>query len=342
MQLNPERSIAFQLLEWFKDHGRTLPWRETNNPYFIWISEVILQQTRIEQGISYFYKFIERFPDVYSLAEASQDEVLKYWEGLGYYSRARNMHHAAKHIVDQWKGTYPTHYNDWLALKGIGPYTARAIGSFAFGNPTGVIDGNVLRVMSRILADTSPINEDSTRKKFQTIIDNWVQGYPSREFNFAMMDLGATICTPTKPGCLICPLNKECHAFQQGQTQLLPVKKKKLKRKTRYFHFYIIEDHTGKIAIRQRSQKGLWGGLWEIPNEEVDHKQWKEKSDTIESKFLFRMKHVFTHFDMMINVFSVIDSQPRIERIGQFISKDKIHIFAFSKAVLNIMQRYLK
>ncbi|MEL6653623.1 MAG: A/G-specific adenine glycosylase, partial [Bacteroidota bacterium] len=233
-------SIGQAIVDWYEKNGRDLPWRETRDPYPIWISEIILQQTRIATGIAYYHRFLERFPDLPTLAAAEQDEVLKYWEGLGYYSRARNLHAAAQQLMNEYDGVFPDHYSELLKLKGIGAYTARAIGSFAFDNPTGVIDCNVLRVMSRVLNDFSPIDVPATRKQFQQIIDKWVAEVPSPPFNQGIMDIGSTICTPTKPACLICPLLSHCEGYQQGSLHLLPRKAKKLKRKDRYFHFYLI------------------------------------------------------------------------------------------------------
>ena len=333
-------NTAKEIIDWFETNGRDLPWRETKDPYKIWISEVILQQTRIVQGISYYYRFIERFPDVKSLATADLDEVLKYWEGLGYYSRARNLHKAAIQIVDELGGKFPEHYTELQKLKGIGPYTSRAIGSFAFGNTTGVIDGNVLRVMSRYLGDLSPVNRQSTRKKYQTIIDGWVHGHDSRLFNNGIMDLGSVICTPTQPGCLICPLQPGCKGYREGMLHLLPAKDKKAPRNTKYFHFYIVRNNIGEFLIRQRPTEGLWGGLWEIPNEEVGYDNWKQKADPHSDDFFYSLKHVFTHFDMMINVFFIIEGNSGQWPQSQFISKDKISIFAFSKAVLKIFDKW--
>ncbi|MEM6261214.1 MAG: A/G-specific adenine glycosylase, partial [Bacteroidota bacterium] len=223
------QGVASLLLRWFDQHGRKLPWRDTHQPYQIWIAEVILQQTRIEQGIGYYYRFLDRFPNVESLAAATEDEVLKYWEGLGYYSRARNLHAAGKTLHHDMKGIFPENHQELLKLKGIGPYTARAISSFAFGEPVGVLDGNVLRVVSRVLGTEAPINKPQNRTKFQQVVDSWVADYPSRDFNHAMMDLGATLCTPTKPGCMVCPLIGVCQAYQKGLTGRIPVKEKKLK-----------------------------------------------------------------------------------------------------------------
>ena len=333
-------SIGHQIEHWFESQGRDLPWRETKDPYRIWISEVILQQTRIAQGIKYYYRFIERFPDVQSLARAEQDEVLKYWEGLGYYSRARNLHAASKQIVNDYNGEFPDHYTELMKLKGIGPYTARAIGSFAFGNQTGVIDGNVLRVMSRVLGDFSPINQQSTKKKFQEIIDSWVKGTNSKSFNNGIMDLGSVVCTPTQPGCLICPLVDNCKAYKEGLIHVLPFKEKKKAKKVRYFHFYIVNNSENEIAIRQRPDQGLWGGLWEIPNEEVSLEDWQNKKGLPRSQYHHQLKHVFTHFEMMINVFTTEDSKGGEWNSEQFISPEKISIFAFSKAVLKIFDKW--
>ena len=244
--------------------------------------------------------------------------------------------------MTNYGGEFPTDHTELIKLKGVGPYTARAIGSFAFDNPVGVIDGNVLRVMSRVLGDASPINQQKTRKHFQTLIDTWVAGVDSRAFNHGIMDIGATICTPTKPGCLICPLTADCVARDKGLTDVLPYKEKKLKRKVRYFHFYLIENEEDHIYIRQRPKSGLWGGLWEIPNQEVSYEQWESRTSTHpEVAYQMAMKHVFTHFDMMIQVFSTSGKVPALLVDGQFISKDKISIFAFSRAVLKIFDQLL-
>ena len=333
-------SFGEQVVRWYEQHGRDLPWRDTRDPYRIWIAEVILQQTRIEQGVGYFYRFVDRFPDIESLATAERDEVLKYWEGLGYYSRARNLHQAAQTLLHDYQGRFPDHHTEIIRLKGIGPYTARAIGSFAFDNSTGVIDGNVLRVMARVLGDPSPINQQATRKRYQGIIDQWVSGVPSRPFNFGMMDLGATICTPTQPGCLICPLQADCEARRQGTTHLLPHKEKKLKRKAQYLHFYLIENAQGQIAIRQRPVEGIWGGLWEIPNQEVDRDTWLSQADPLGGTYLMEFKHVLTHLDMMIHVFVLPAEQAPPWAELKFVGREEISIFAFAKAVLKIFDRW--
>ena len=332
------KSIGSQIVHWFEQQGRDLPWREGHDPYQIWISEVILQQTRIEQGIKYFYRFIDRIPDVHTLAQASQDEVLKYWEGLGYYSRARNLHAAAKQIVSDYQGIFPTHYTELQKLKGIGPYTSRAIGSFAFDNSTGVIDGNVLRVVARLTGDHAPINQVKTRNHFQKLVDEWVDPVDSRKFNYGMMDLGATVCTPTKPGCMICPLQGPCVAYRDGLTHVLPHKEKKLKRKKRYVNFYLNWNPEGKLEVQQRPEKGLWGGLWEIPNEDIPLDVWQSKQDEKGGQYKMEFKHVFTHIDMFIHVFERENVREISQPAGQFISPEEISNFAFARAVLKIFE----
>ena len=329
--------IGKSIVEWKAIHGREMEWRDTQDPYLIWIAEVVFQQTRIEQGIGHYQRFIRRFPDVWKLAAAELDEVLKQWEGLGYYSRARNLHQAAQYLVNELHGEFPQQPETLMKLKGVGPYTARAIASFAFLYPTGVIDGNVLRVMSRVLGDASPVNQEKTRKNFQKIIDEWVEGNDSKQFNHGIMDLGASLCSPTKPACLFCPLAEICKARAEGNIHLLPVKEKKLKRKSKFFHFYLVFDQDNNFAIRKRPEKGLWGGLWEIPNEEVEEAVWKNKQLTFPGKFKQELKHVFTHFDMNIRVYVInkVDTPPW--EGARFIEKDKIPIFAFSKAVLKIL-----
>ena len=331
--------IGKTIVDWYQKHGRRLSWRDSKDPYQIWIAEIIFQQTRIAQGESYLFRFLNRFPNVETLARADPDEVLKAWEGLGYYSRARNLHHAAQHILFELNGIFPTDYTEWIKLKGIGPYTARAIGSFAYDNPVGVLDGNVMRVMSRVLNDSSPINQPKTRKHFQALIDEWASSTQSRPFNFGMMDIGSTICTPTKPACLICPLVEICEARKAGTTDRLPFKEKKLKRTTRYLNFYLLTNEAGQLAIRQRPPKGIWGGLWEIPNEETEHRAWKNRNCPYGGSYFSQLKHVLTHMDMMIHVYQLVASEPLPWQGLTFISRDKIPIFAFSKAVLKIFER---
>ena len=262
-------SFATTLLQWFRDNGRALPWRETRDPYAIWLSEIILQQTRIDQGLPYWERFMHRWPTVDALADASEDEVLREWQGLGYYSRARNLHAAAKQVSAL--GGFPTTIKGLLALKGIGDYTAAAIGSFAFGLPAAVVDGNVYRVLARHYGISTPINTTEGKKEFQALaqellpIDTPLTSHLSpltSEYNQALMDFGAIQCTPTKPLCLQCPLQETCVAFREGRIAELPVKQKTLKIKERHLT-YIYIRYNGETALRRRPAGDIWQGLYE-------------------------------------------------------------------------------
>ncbi|MDX1907820.1 MAG: A/G-specific adenine glycosylase [Bacteroidia bacterium] len=330
--------IGGRITAWYAVAGRELPFRETRDPYRIWIAEVVFQQTRISQGLAYYHRFISRFPDVATLAMAPIEDVLKHWEGLGYYSRARNLHAGAGQLMSQYGGVFPLDYREWLTIKGVGPYTARAIGSFAFGNPVGVVDGNVMRVLSRVLGDMTPINQPAARTRFQAVVDTWVQGEDSRAFNHGLMDIGAVICTPTQPGCLICPLESVCLARKEGMVHLLPHKTPKGTRKVRHFNFYLVCDGDA-FMIRQRPARGLWGGLWEIPNaESPTPEDWHAQRSPYGGRWRGSLKHSFTHFDMMIHVYEIPAGDAPGDWSGLFINREKIPTFAFAKAVLNIFE----
>lgn len=258
------------ILQWFSENGRALPWRETRNPYAIWLSEIILQQTRIEQGRPYWERFMHRWPTVEALAEASEDEVLREWQGLGYYSRARNLHQAAKQIVA--RGGFPTTLEGLRSLKGVGDYTAAAIGSFAFGLPAAVVDGNVYRVLARHYGIATPINTTEGKKEFAALAQSLLpglSGFSGRsglsvygEYNQALMDFGATQCTPQSPQCPSCPLQETCVAFREGRISELPVKQRTLKVKERHLT-YIYIRYNGETALRRRPAGDIWQGLYE-------------------------------------------------------------------------------
>ena len=248
------------LLKWFESNGRELPWRGIDDPYGIWVSEVILQQTRIDQGTAYWLRFMERFPKVEALAAASEDEVLRLWQGLGYYSRARNMHAAARQIVEQ--GGFPRTIEGLNALKGVGHYTAAAVGSMAFGLPAAAVDGNVYRVLSRHFGIDVPINTTLGKKTFEAMAQELLPKDKASAFNQAMMDFGATWCTPRAPRCIDCPVAGMCDALRTGRVNQLPVKEKKLKVQERRLT-YIYIRHEQQIAMRRRPAGGIWQGLWE-------------------------------------------------------------------------------
>jgi A/G-specific adenine glycosylase len=248
------------ILHWYEAFGRDLPWRRTRDPYAVWLSEIILQQTRVAQGAAYWERFLERFPTVESLAEAPEDEVLRLWQGLGYYSRARNLHAAAKQIVTQ--GGFPSTLEGIRALKGVGDYTAAAIGSIAFGLPAAVVDGNVYRVLSRYFGIATPVGTTAAKKEFTALAQKLLPADSPAAFNQGMMDFGATCCTPVNPACLTCPLQPSCQAFRTGRVELLPVKQAAAKPVERRLT-YVYVRYDGETAIRRRGPGDIWQGLWE-------------------------------------------------------------------------------
>lgn len=262
-----ERLISFfrqNLLDWAARNPRPMPWKGERDPYKIWLSEIILQQTRVEQGLPYYQRFVAAYPQVRMLAEAPEDEVLKHWEGLGYYSRARNLHAAAKTIAFDQQGVFPRSYSGILSLKGVGPYTAAAIASFAFDLPHAVLDGNVYRVLARFFGIASPTDTPAAQKQFSALANRLLDPARPAAYNQAIMDFGATACTPQQPKCTSCPFRSECQAFLQGNVAELPLKSKALVRKKREFH-YLVLMHEGEVLLRKRSEKDIWQGLWEFP-----------------------------------------------------------------------------
>ena len=256
--------IGKVLIRWYTENKRQLPWRETTDPYRIWISEIILQQTRVVQGLQYFNRFMERFPDVRALAEAEEDEVMKYWQGLGYYSRARNLHAAAKAIMSRFGGEFPRKYEDVLSLKGIGEYTAAAICSFAWKQPYAVVDGNVYRVLGRVFGIDTPIDSCEGKKEFAELAQVLLDKVCPELYNQAIMDFGAVQCTPKAPQCLYCPLRERCVAFSSGRINELPVKAGKTAVKVRYFNYLHIHCQ-GVTLLARRNEKDIWQNLYEYP-----------------------------------------------------------------------------
>ncbi|QKG58797.1 A/G-specific adenine glycosylase [Hymenobacter sp. BRD128] len=255
--------LASALLAWYPRHRRDLPWRHTRDPYAIWLSEVILQQTRVAQGLPYYLDFLASYPTVHDLAAAPEQEVLRHWQGLGYYSRARNMHHTAQQVVREFNGQFPATYAGLRRLKGVGPYTAAAIASFAFDEAVAVLDGNVFRVLARVFGLHSDIAAPSSRKEFQALADQHLPPAHAAEFNQAMMEFGALQCTPAKPDCLFCPLQSQCWAFQHGQVALLPVKSKAKASRTRYFHYFVLR-HAEQLYLKERLAGDIWQGLYDF------------------------------------------------------------------------------
>ena len=293
-------NFAATLLQWFKNNGRSLPWRETNDAYAIWLSEVILQQTRIVQGMSYWERFMAQWPTVNELAAATEDEVLKAWQGLGYYSRARNLHTAAQQVVEL--DGFPQTFKELKTLKGVGDYTAAAIASIAFGEPVAVVDGNVYRVLSRYFGIDTPIDSTEGKKEFQALAQSLLPINEPADYNEAIMDFGATQCTPNSPHCSACPLCETCVAFREQRINELPVKSKKVKQRERHFTYLYIE-YEGKIAIHQRGAGDIWQGLWEFPQAEQltssEDSAWENEAQLLQKG----VKHILTHQILLADIY---------------------------------------
>jgi A/G-specific adenine glycosylase len=264
------------LVYWYLQNKRILPWRATNDPYKIWLSEIILQQTRVVQGMSYYHKFVENFPTIYDLAVADEERVLKLWQGLGYYSRARNLHYSAQYIVNELQGAFPSTYSDLLKLKGVGDYTASAIASICFDEATAVVDGNVYRVLARYFGIRTPINSSKGIKEFKSLAQSLIDKKLPGTHNQAIMELGATVCKPQNPDCQECPLNNSCQALSKKLIKSFPVKENKLKISKKYFNYLVVHSKNDKTLLVKR-KKGIWQNLYEFPLIEtaspVDEKQ---------------------------------------------------------------------
>ncbi|MBK9356149.1 MAG: A/G-specific adenine glycosylase [Bacteroidales bacterium] len=300
-------NFSRRLLDWYQIHKRDLPWRTTNDPYTIWVSEIIMQQTRIDQGLGYFNRFMERFPDVSALSSASEEDVLKVWKGLGYYSRARNMHLTARQVVDHMKGEFPYDYKTLTGLKGIGTYTAAAISSICAGEPNPVVDGNVVRVISRLYGIDDQVGSTLSQKKVLEKAKSLIDPENPGDFNQAMMEFGAIHCTPRNPVCHECIFRLECIAFQSNRVDELPVKKRETTRRERFLNYLCISVPGKGLMLNRRSGNDIWKNLWELPLHESDGlltaeamKQtslWQslqvEESDIIYKTLDF--KHILTH-----------------------------------------------
>lgn len=274
-------TFSQNILIWYAQNKRTLPWRRTRDPYKIWLSEIMLQQTRVVQGTPYYLKFIANFPTVYDLAKASEENVLKLWQGLGYYSRARNLHATAKIVVEVYDGIFPNTYEGLLKLKGVGDYTASAIASICFDEAQPVVDGNVYRVLARYYGVETPINSTEGIKYFKKLAREVMDGINIRDYNQGLMEFGAIQCAPKKPNCLLCPLNESCVALKERKIEQLPVKLKKTKVRNRYFNYLVpiieTEDGEKRTLLQQRIGKGIWQNLWEFPLLESENEITLEK-----------------------------------------------------------------
>jgi A/G-specific adenine glycosylase len=315
------------LLNWFALNGRDLPWRHTTDPYAIWLSEIILQQTRIQQGMDYWLRFMQRWSKVEDLAKATEDEVLREWQGLGYYSRARNLHTAAQQIVEQ--GGFPTTLEGIKQLKGVGDYTAAAIGSIAFGLPAAVVDGNVYRVLARHYGIDTPINTTRGKHLFTELAQSLLPADRPAEFNQAMMDFGAIQCTPSSPKCVVCPLQESCEALRTGRIGELPVKERKLKIQTVHLTYIYIRCN-GKTAIRKRPAGGIWQGLWEPYNVVKSLPSWGQRATLL----CHGVKHVLTHRILLADFYLLeTDVFPTLPDEYIWVNEADLDSYAFPRLI---------
>ncbi len=346
-------SFANKLIVWYRAEGRDLPWRKTEDPYIIWLSEVILQQTRVEQGLPYFYTFVEHFPSVLEFAKASEDELLRLWQGLGYYSRARNMHKAAKIIADNFNGEFPRRYEDLLRLPGIGEYTAAAISSFSAGERKAVLDGNVFRVLSRVFGIATPINTTEGKKLFQQLAQELISETDPGIYNHAIMDFGATVCKPKAPLCQECVLQGECAAFEEDLITMLPVKIKGKKSRNRYFNYFIVEEE-GTVLMAKRGGEDVWANLYEFPliesKEDINLEELingdeyrKYFGNTVAEPIGGMVKHVLSHQNIYARFY-------RVDGLGELLKKkdswdyfllENLDKLAKHKLIFSFINKYL-
>ena len=256
--------FSSSVLDWYGHNKRNLPWRGLQDPYLVWLSEIILQQTRVEQGTEYFQRFAHKYPRVTDLARASQEDILKDWEGLGYYSRARNLHFTAQFVSTELNGIFPNSYKELIKLKGIGPYTAAAISSICSNEAVAVVDGNVYRALSRVFGIHTPIDSTAGKKEFQLLANSLLDASNAGDFNQAVMEFGATQCTPNAPQCPSCVLSQHCVAYRKGIVKTLPIKAGKVKVRDRFFEFLVLDDQ-GSLFIEKRRAKDIWEGLFQFP-----------------------------------------------------------------------------
>ncbi|NTV45535.1 MAG: A/G-specific adenine glycosylase [Chlorobiales bacterium] len=341
-----DNELSQILIEWFKENKRRLPWRETRNPYYIWVSEVMLQQTQVSTVIPYYHRFIQLFPTVDALATAPTDRLMKAWEGLGYYARARNMQHAARTILSDFNGHLPRSHNELLRLKGFGDYTAASVSSIAFGEPYAAVDGNVIRVISRLFAIPDDVKKPKTREHIQKIADNMLLHDDPGTFNEAMMELGAVICTPKKPKCDTCPVQIYCEAYRKDKVDAYPYKSKRAPLPHYQIAIGVIHKDD-QVLIALRPQDGLLGNLWEFPGGKINPGESLPdccKREILEETGLVteigekfaEVKHTYTHFKITLHAFHCTyrsgTAQPKTSQEIRWVSLPELRMYAFPKA----------
>ncbi|MDX1440396.1 MAG: A/G-specific adenine glycosylase [Rubricoccaceae bacterium] len=359
-RISPDQRSAFRrdLIEWFEGERRDLPWRELNedgrrDPYRVWISEIMLQQTRVDQVMPYFERFIKRFPDVTSLADASLDDVLKTWEGLGYYARARNLHKTALQIVHRFDGRFPDNVKDIKSLPGIGAYTSAAILSLAFGQPFAVLDGNVIRVLSRVFAVDEDVRATRTRRLLQAVADKLIDPNSPGAVNEALMELGATICSPRKPLCSACPLSAVCLAYRQNLVDELPFTSPR--KPVPHYHIAvgIVRNATGEVLIQKRPENAMLGGLWEFPGGKQEENETPSETckrelyeevglDLNVEEKVATIHHAYSHFTITLHAFEceTVDAEaaPHSKQPIRWVAPEDLDTFAFPRANQQIVE----
>ncbi len=357
-ELSPavRRSLQQSLLRWFRSAARDLPWRRNRTPYRVWLAEIMLQQTRVEQARDYYIRFLRRFPTLRALAAAPQSDVLKMWEGLGYYARARNLHAAAQKIVREHGGRFPRTYAEIRALPGVGDYAAAAIGSLAFGLDTAAVDGNVIRVLSRFAAIEGDVTKPATRKRIQAIADALLPHGRAGVFNEAVMELGASVCTPRNPKCTRCPWRKHCAALAAGNPERYPIKKKKEKLPHKHVGAGVVVDARGRFLIAQRQADSMLGGLWEFPGGKQEPGETMPQCIARELKeelaievevgaHVITVPHAFSHFTMELHAYfaRIKRGRPRAIHCAawRWVALEEMENFAFGRADQKIIE-YLR
>lgn len=351
-----EAQFAKQILNWYTDHRREMPWRETKDPYKIWISEIMLQQTRVDQAWPYFENFITQFPTVFDLARAPQQQVLKAWEGLGYYSRARNLHAASKMIVEDFEGKLPEEYDEIIKLKGIGPYTAAAITSIAFGKPNAVVDGNVIRVITRYYGIEEDVRKTGTTKQVQTHVNELISHEQPAEFNQGLMEIGSVVCTPTKPKCEECPISVGCVANKMAKTDSIPYKSPAKKKPHKHIGVGIIERENGKVLIALRPENVMLGGLWEFPGgkqeegesiqQTVERELQEELGVEVHAyKEFMSLKHVYSHFSITLHAWNCKlfsgEPKPKSSQEIRWVDITELEEYPFPKANKQLTEKLI-
>lgn len=335
--------------KWYAKNQRRLPWRETNDPYKIWLSEIILQQTRVDQGTSYYSRFVEKYPTIYDLANAGEDEVLKLWQGLGYYSRARNLHETAKAIVKNYGGVFPSQFGEIKKLKGVGPYTAAAIASIAFDLPYPAIDGNIYRVLSRYFGITKPVDSAKGKKIVEEIAQELIEGREPGFHNQALMEFGALQCVPKSPDCENCPVRATCFAATHKKVAELPVKTKKTKQRHRYFYYFFLESGEN-TWLEKRQENDIWKNLYQFPLMETEKDLSDEEIARLRPPFLngasfttkgisAQKKHVLSHQIIFARLIHLeLEQMIRLKTNFNRIPIKDIHTFAVPRLVENLMK----